>query len=123
MQGSFLLAFAVILVVVLFVYMSMKLAQEKKTDRSYAEIYHIELVKGFSGDSLSVYVNDSLLLSRSLTENPVSIDLNRFADQSALMIVDHNTEKMNTFNLSENGGNYKLEKVNGKIRFQGDESE
>lgn len=110
MVGNGILAFAVIFVVVIFVYMSMRLQRENQTERHFIETYSISLVKGFAGDSISLFINDSLILNKSLTEEPYTIEIGRFAEQSALLIVDNNTELVSTFDLSEKGGTYRFEK-------------
>lgn len=110
MVGNGLLAFAVIFVVVIFVYMSLRLQREKQTERHFIETYTIQLTKGFAGDSLSLFVNDSLIMNRRISTEPVAIEVGRFAEQSALMIVDNLTDEMSTFDLSEKGGVYRFEK-------------
>lgn len=110
MVGNGILAFAVIFVVVIFVYMSMRLQRENQTERHFIETYSISLVKGFAGDSISLFINDSLILNKSLTEEPYTIEIGRFAEQSALLIVDNRTELVSTFDLSEKGGTYRFEK-------------
>lgn len=116
MIGNGILAFAVIFVVVIFVYMSMRLQQKKDEDRNFIEVYTITLTKGFTGDSTSIFINDSLLVNRKITEEPFSIEVKRFAEQSALMIVDNATEKLSLFELSENGGNYRFEKDGEEVK-------
>ena len=59
MVGNGILAFAVIFVVVIFVYMSMRLQQQKAENRNFIETYTITLTKGFAGDSTSTFINDS----------------------------------------------------------------
>ena len=110
MIGNGILAFAVIFVVVIFVYMSMRLQCEKQEERHFIETYTINLSKGFIGDSLSLFINDSLIMNKQITEEPVTIEVGRFAEQSALMIVDNRTDEMSAFDLSERGGNYRFEK-------------
>ena len=103
MVGNGILAFAVIFVVVIFVYMSMRLQREKQEERHFIETYTIHLTKGFTGDSLSLFINDCLIINRRITEG-------RFAEQNALMIVDNLTDELSTFDLSEKGGSYRFEK-------------
>ena len=110
MLGNGILAFAVIFVVVIFIYMSMRLQQEKQEERHFIETYTICLVKGFAGDSISLLINDSLIADRVMPEEPYTIEVGRFADQSALLIVDNKTELVSTFDLSERGGTYQFEK-------------
>lgn len=116
MLGNGLLAFAVIFVVVIFVYMSLRLQKQKDEDRNFIETYTITLTKGFVGDSLSLMINDSVLVNKKITEEPFSIDVKRFAEQSALLIVDNGTEDLSLFELSEKGGSYRFEKENGEVK-------
>lgn len=117
MIGNGILAFAVIFVVVIFVYMSMRLQREKEAERRFLETYTITLEKGFAGDSTSVFVNDSLLLNCTVTQEPLRIEVKRFAEQSALMIVDNRTEKLSLFELSEKGGTYRFEKDGEEVKL------
>lgn len=116
MIGNGILAFAVIFVVVIFVYMSMRLQQQKNGERNFMETYTITLTKGFTGDSLSLLINDSVLVNKKIAEEPFTVEVKRFAEQSALMIVDNATEKLSLFELSEKGGKYKFEKENGEVK-------
>lgn len=116
MVGNGILAFAVIFVVVIFVYMSMRLQQKKDEDRNFIETYTISLTKGFAGDSLSILINDSVLVNQRITEEPFQIEVKRFAQQSALMIVDNATDQLSLFELSEKGGSYRFEKENGEVK-------
>lgn len=117
MVGNGILAFAVIFVVVIFVYMSMRLQRQKDEKRNFTEMYTVSLVKGFTGDSIAVFINDSLLMNKVIREEPVSIEAGRFAEQSALMIVDNVTEKISTFDLSEKGGTYRFEKDTDGVKL------
>ena len=116
MVGNGLLAFAVIFVVVIFVYMSMRLQREKQEERHFIESYTISLVKGFAGDSISLFVNDSLISNKTMSEEPYTVEIGRFAEQSALLIVDKATDQLSLFELSEKGGNYRFEKENGEVK-------
>lgn len=117
MIGNGILAFAVIFVVVIFVYMSMRLQRQKEGERYFAEIYNITLVKGFTGDSISVLLNDSALIDQRIGKEPFSFEVKRFAEQSALMIVDKATDKLSLFELSQKGGNYRFEKEGDEVKL------
>ena len=117
MIGNGILAFAVIFVVVIFVYMSMRLQRQKEGERHFAETYNITLVKGFAGDSISILLNDSVLADRRIGEEPFNIEVKRFAEQSALMIVDKATDRLFLFELSEKGGNYRFEKDGDEVKL------
>lgn len=110
MVGNGILAFAVIFVVVIFIYMGMRLQRQKDEERHFEGTYTISLSKGFTGDSVSIFINDSLLMNKQINTEPTTIEIGRFAEQSALMIVDNATEKVSTFDLNEQGGTYQFEK-------------
>ena len=110
MVGNGILAFAVIFVVVIFVYMSMRLQREKQEERHFIESYTISLVKGFAGDSISLFVNDSLISNKTISEEPYTVEVGRFAEQSALLIVDNNTELFLRLILAKKEGLISLKK-------------
>lgn len=117
MIGNGIMAFAVIFVVVIFVYLSLRANRERgEGERYYRESYTVTLVKGFLGDSVSIYINDSLLLNQTIRKEPIAIETDRFAEQNALMIVDNLTEKLALFELSEEGGSYLFEKKKGEVQ-------
>lgn len=116
MLGNGILAFAVIFVVVIFIYMSMRMQRENQEERHFIETYTFSLVKGFAGDSVSLFVNDSLIVNKKMDEEPFSVEVGRFAEQSALLIVDNKTELVSTFDLSERGGSYQFEKDEDGIK-------
>lgn len=106
MIGNAILAFAVIVIVVLFVYMSLRVQQDKKEGRHFQEQYDLTLTSGFRGDSISIYLNDSLLFCGNIEEDSLNLKVFRFDKESALLIVDNNTEKVSLFSLSQEGGRY-----------------
>ena len=119
MVGNGILAFAdheLFVGVVIFIYMSMRLQQKQQEERHFIETYTISLVKGFTGDSISLFVNDSLISNKTIIEEPYTVEVGRFAEQSALLIVDNKTELVSTFDLSERGGNYQFEKEEDGIK-------
>lgn len=119
MVGNGILAFAVIFVVVIFIYISMRMQHDKDAEQHFTEVYTISLAKGFAGDSISVFINDSLILDKKINAEPINIEINRFAEQSALMIVDNQTENVSTFDLSEKGGTYTFEKEANGVKLLG----
>lgn len=115
MRMNFILAFAVIFVVVLFVYMSLRAQQGKNGEEKYAETYRIELAGGFVGDSISLYINDSLLVNKTIDEAPFALTVNRFDKENTLIIVENISESMKLFPLSEEGGDYMFDKSGEEI--------
>ena len=94
----------------------MRLQQRKEGERNFIETYTITLTKGFAGDSISLFVNDSLIANQVMQEEAFTIEVGRFAEQSALMIVDNKTEIASVFDLSEKGGTYQFEKETDGIK-------
>lgn len=111
MLGNGLLAFGVIIVIVLFVYVSMRHQRGKDdSERYFTESYSIKLMKGFADQEFAIYINDSLIINQMITEEPFTIEVPRFAEQSALMIVENATDNLYTFDLSERGGSLSFSK-------------
>lgn len=118
MIGNGILAFAIIIVVVIFVYMSLRLSWREE-DRNFREVYSIVLEEGFEGRATSVYLNDSLLMDSLVTTIPLKVEVTRFADVNALMVVDNATEQVAIFELSEQGGTYRFERTEGEVKLLG----
>ena len=54
MIGNAILAFAVIVIVVLFVYMSLRVQQDKKEGRHFQGQYELTLRRGVRGGAISI---------------------------------------------------------------------
>lgn len=113
--GTGVLAFAVICTVVLFTLLSLRMSHKSEQMVHYTDIYQIELEKGFSGDSVSIYLNDSLLLNKKIAMDTIRLQIKRFSESNALLVVDNLTDKVTTFNLEEKGGRIILRKKEGII--------
>ena len=116
MVGNGILAFGVFFIVCLFLYLGFR-NQRKSPDQEQAfdGQYTIELTGSFSGDSISIYINDSLLLSRTLDNTNLKFQVARFAEENMLMVVDNHTESITPFNLNPEGSFIRIEKRNGKV--------
>ena len=75
------LFFAVLFITALFLYLAYTFKRDAdKAVISYKGRYHIEVSTDFAGESLSIYVNDSLLMDGTMPDTLVSLDINRFAE-------------------------------------------
>lgn len=94
--------------------------QSKSNDKekAFAGIYTVEIADSFTGDSLSVYINDSLLFNSNIGDAAVKFQVKRFAEESTLMVVDNHTDEITPFNLNPEGSQIAVEKKNGKIFIQ-----
>lgn len=123
MVGNGILAFGVFFIVCLFLYLGFR-GQKKEggVSQVYPDVYTIQVAGSFAGDSLSIYVNDSLLLNRTLTTASVKLQINRFAEENALLVVDNRNDEITPFNLNPKGSSVLIEKRNGKIYIEETES-
>lgn len=115
MVGNGLLAFGVFFIVCLFLYLGFRFQRKEQHPQVFEDYYSISLSTAFSGDSLSLYINDSLLVSRTIGDGGLKLQVNRFAEESVLMVVDSKTDAITPFNLSPQGSQVTVDKKNGKI--------
>lgn len=115
LYGTGALAFGVICIVFLFIYLTTNLSKVKVNNEAYGDIYQIEFSKNFIGDSTTVYINDSLLWSAKVNTDTIKIRVNRFSEQNMLMVSDHEKEITSSFNLANQGARLILDKQAGFI--------
>ena len=106
---------AVLFITALFLYLAYTFKRDADRKRTYEGKYHIELTADFVGESLSIYVNDSLLINRTMPDSIVTIDINRFAEEHVLMLVNNQTDTTTPFNLSKEGSTVNIQKKEGEI--------
>lgn len=122
MIGNGILAFGVFFIVCLFLYLSFRTSKTDKTKVS-SDLYTIQIGNSFAGDSISVYVNDSLLLNCTMGSTALTLQVNRFAEENALMIVDNKSDEITPFSLKPKGSIVNVEKENGKIAIKESEQQ
>ena len=96
--GSILMIVLVLVVVVLFLFMSFKLYDTKNTYKS--DRYEIILGSSTLGSPLTVYMNDSLLFNGT-PQSTLTLSVGRFEEESSLLVVDGETDKVTTIELSK----------------------
>lgn len=112
------LFFAVLAITAIFLYLSFTLKRDAEKKKTYEGQYHIELTSDWSGKNLSIYVNDSLLMNGILPDTLVALDIDRFAEEHVLMIVDNETDATTPFNLSKEGSKIIVKKTNDEVVFE-----
>ena len=112
------LFFAVLFITALFLYIAYTFKRDADRKKTYVGQYHIELNGDFVGKSLSVYVNDSLLMNRTMPDTFVTLDIQRFAEEHVLMVVDNATDAATPFNLSKEGSKVNVKKQGDEIVFE-----
>ena len=106
---------AVIIVCFIFLYLAYTLKRDANKKMTYEGEYHIEIAGDFAGEDISIYVNDSLLTNGVMPDTTVCLDINRFAEEHALMVVDNRTDSATPFNLDKKGSKIKLGKKGDEI--------
>ena len=109
---------AVLVVCGIFPYMAYTFKRDANKKVTYEGRYHIEVSNDFAGESLSVYVNDSLLWNQAMPDTLVTLDIDRFAEENALLIVDNKTDIAIPFNLDKKGSKVVIKKQEGEIVFE-----
>ena len=109
---------AVLVVCGIFLYMAFTFKRDANKKVTYEGRYHIEVSNDFAGESLSVYVNDSLLWNQAMPDTLVTLDIDRFAEENALLIVDNTTDTATPFNLDKKGSKVVVKKQEGEIVFE-----
>ena len=109
---------AVLFITALFLYLSYTFKRNADRKRTYEGRYHIELTADFAGESISLYLNDSLLMNRIMPDSLVTINIDRFAEEHVLMIVDNETDATTPFNLSKEGSKIIVKKTNDEVVFE-----
>ena len=112
------LFFAVLAITAIFLYLSFTLKRDAEKKKTYEGQYHIELTSDWSGKNLSIYVNDSLLMNGILPDTLVALDIDRFAEEHVLMIVDNETDATTPFNLNKEGSKVIVKKTNDEVVFE-----
>lgn len=102
MIGNGILAFAVIFVVVIFVYMGLRLSR-KEGIRQYQEVYTVNIDSSLTGDSIDIFINDSLIFRGIAKNEGELIRMNRFSENNSMLVVDKTTDFVSTFGLEDSG--------------------
>ena len=109
---------AVLFITGLFLYLSYTFKRDADRKVTYEGHYLIEMSSDFRGENLSIYVNDSLLMNATMPDTLVALEVERFAEESALIVVDNATDIMTPFNLAPKGSKVLVKKQNGEVVFE-----
>ena len=119
MIGNGILAFGVIFIVCLFLYMGFRFQQKAGSQQIlFKDTYNIQIDETFAGDSLNIYINDSLLMNRKFGNQVVKFQVDRFAENSVLMVVNVRKDEMTPYNLDAKGSLVNIQKRNGKVYIE-----
>ena len=113
MFGIFALVVAVFMVVGIFLYMCYEKAAEINVKREF----RIELSQGFVGDSIQVWLNDSLVYEHKVPNDSVVIAHQPTDDQYMLSVEDMISGQARNMNVHIKSGRLILQRAAGKGKF------
>lgn len=116
MIGNGILAFGVIFIVCLFLYLGFRFQRKPGMAQvQFKDTYSVLIDKSFEGDSLNIYINDSLLMAKRCGSNTIKFQIGRFAENSVLMVVETEKDEMVPYNLDNKGSKVTITKKSGKV--------
>lgn len=113
--GSLILIVLVLITVVIFLLWAFRLDFNK--EKSFKGRYEIVLDATLSGTPLSVYVNDSLLFNGT-PGSQLTLSVERFAQESSLLVVDGETDYVTVHELPEESTKISVGKNSGAFIFK-----
>lgn len=92
----------VFLIVLIFILWAFRIDRKMNLDKKYHERYEFVLDETTLNKPLQMYVNDSLIFSGT-PSTTFTLNIDRFADESTLLIVDGESDIVSLIELSEEG--------------------
>lgn len=120
MALNVVLVIAVFIVVLIFLYLSFRFQRNAEKVVTYEGRYIIEMTNDFAGQDLSVYVNDSLLINQIMPDSSLHVSVDKFAEESILMIVNNQSDTGTSFNLNPEGSKITVKESEGIISITED---
>ena len=120
MALNVVLVIAVFIVVLIFLYLSFRFQRNAEKIVTYEGHYIIEMTNDFAGQDLSVYVNDSLLINQIMPDSSLHVSVDKFAEESILMIVNNQSDTGTSFNLNPEGSKITVKESEGIISITED---
>lgn len=104
--GSIILFVLLLVVIVLFLFAAFKIYDKKEADYSN-DRYEIVLDRSTLNSPMTVYMNDSLLFSGT-PASQMTLSVDRFAQESSLLVVDGNTDNVSILALPQSSAKVTL---------------
>ena len=98
LMGSILMIVLVLLVVVLFVFLSFKIHEKKEV--TFSGRYDIRIERNATNHPMTLYLNDSLLF-QGTPAAPMTLSVDRFELESALLVVNDETDMVSILPLPD----------------------
>ncbi|MBO7261192.1 MAG: hypothetical protein J6U97_06875 [Bacteroidaceae bacterium] len=100
--GGIIMMVMVLLIVVIFVFWALRLDRKMNLGQTYHEKYEFVLDESTLNQPLQMYVNDSLIFSGT-PSTVFTLNVDRFATESTLLVVDTESDMVSLIELSEEG--------------------
>ena len=113
--GSIILFVLLLVVIVLFLFASFKIYDKKESDYS-KDRYEIVLDRSTLNSPMTVYMNDSLLFSGT-PASQMTLSVDRFAQESSLLVVDGNTDNVSILALPQSSAKVTLVRKGTDFEF------
>ena len=113
--GTAAMAFAVMAIVVIFLFLSAPHIDFSKKSEKERDLYQIEFAKGFASDSAVVYLNDILIWHDIVPSDTTKLHIHRFADENILMVSRSHDDAVSIFNLDKKAGRIILRKERDEV--------
>lgn len=92
----------VFLIVLIFILWAFRIDRKMNLDKKYHEKYEFVLDESTLNQPLQMYVNDSLIFSGT-PSTVFTLNVDRFATESTLLVVDTESDMVSLIELSEEG--------------------
>lgn len=119
MLGTIVLGILVVGIVIIFTVLAFDMSTEKQEqDKPISQAtnaLHILVEKDFHHGSCAIYINDSILYSGRILSDTIFTIRNK-GEENAIIVVDHETQKMEIADLPAQKGNYRLTRANGELQ-------
>lgn len=114
--GSLILMVLLLVVIVLFIFAAFKI-YDKKENCYGGDTYEIVLGPSTLNRPMTVYLNDSLLFSGT-PASALTLTVGRFAEESALLVVDMESDAVSTLPLPQGSARVTLTRQDDKFTVQ-----
>lgn len=108
--GTFVLMILLFLTVFLFLMWAFRAFDKDNAARQKGDTFEFILDKSTLDKPMSLYVNDSLIFSGTPSA-AITLQINRFADESTLLAVDGETDKVSPIGLPDKSARLLLKRV------------
>lgn len=102
MLGGIIMMVMVLLVIFIFILWAFRIDRKMNIGESYQEKYEFVLDETTLNEPLMLYVNDSLIFSGT-PATVFTLNINRFAEESTLLIVDGKSDMVSLIELAREG--------------------